>query len=57
MDKEPIDNTFVEATEIVNNAYEQTLDKLCSLGEYLVKFSMSYKDVDGKCIQMRFNNE
>ena len=53
---EDIDNTIVEATEMINEAYEALLHKLFTLGDYMYDLKVEYKDVDGKTITMSWQD-
>ena len=52
MDEDDIDNQIVEATEMVNIAYEKLLHELFKLGDYMFDLRIEYQDVDGKTITM-----
>ena len=55
-EKEDIDNTISEATEIINEAYEKLLHELFTLGDYMFDLKIEYQDVDGKTVTMSWQD-
>ena len=51
-----IDNQIVEATEMVNIAYEKLLHELFKLGDYMFDLRIEYQDIDGKTISMSWQD-
>lgn len=56
MEKEEIDTTIIEITEVINEAYESLLHEMFKFGDYMYDLRIEYKDVDGKTITMSWQD-
>ena len=56
MEHEEIEEEIVDATEMINQAYEHLLHELFTLGDYMYDLRIEYKDVDGKTITMSWQD-
>lgn len=55
-EKEETDNTIVEITEVLNEAYESLLHELFTFGDYMYDLKLEFQDVDGKTIKMSWQD-
>ena len=56
LEKEEIDNTIAEITEVLNEAYESLLHELFTFGDYMYDLKLEYQDVDGKTVRMSWQD-